>query len=76
MQGWKLSLGLITNPNIADPEIWHYFNVLFSTQSKNQASYKFGLIRALVENLYNVDHELVFAITCFITPLPGFIGIW
>lgn len=58
MQGWKLTAGSITNPNLTEPEIWQYCNVIFSTQSKNQASYKFGLIRALVENLYNTDENL------------------
>jgi hypothetical protein len=55
---WKLSSGSITTPNRTEPEIWHYCNMLFSTHSKNQAGYKFGLLRALVENLYSMNENL------------------
>lgn len=50
--------GEITDPNIDQEQIWSCFNVLFSSQSRNTTSYKFGLIRALLENLYNVDSKL------------------
>lgn len=58
MPGWNTPRGTITNPDIDQEQIWGYFNVLFSNRSKNQTSYKFGFVRALLENLYNVDVQL------------------
>ena len=31
----------------------------FSNQSKNSSSYKFGFLKSILDNLYNVDSELV-----------------
>jgi hypothetical protein len=59
MQGWKLTEGNITNSHPTEIEIWRCFNYIFSSKSKNVASYKFGLIRALVDNLYNTNADLV-----------------
>lgn len=59
MEGWKLTEGCITNYQITEEQIWSCFNYIFSTKSKNVSSYKFGLIRALVDNLYNADTEFV-----------------
>lgn len=58
MQGWKLIEGGIKKTHLSDKEIWRYFNVLFSTKSRNQSSYKFGFVRSLIDNLYNVDQDL------------------
>lgn len=57
MPGWSTSRGSATNPSITPDQIWGYYNILFSNRSTNTASYKFGFIRALLENLYNVDTD-------------------
>ncbi len=59
MQGWKLKEGRINSAKLSEDELWGLFNYVFSTRSKNQSSYKFGLIRSLIENLYNVDDKLI-----------------
>jgi len=59
MEGWKLTEGFITDTHLTETEIWQCFNTIFSSKSKNQASYKFGLVRAMVDNLYNVNDDLV-----------------
>ncbi|WNR45144.1 HNH endonuclease signature motif containing protein [Paenibacillus roseipurpureus] len=57
MEGWKLNSGELIENNLTEQEIWQYFNFLFSSKSKNQASYKFGFIRSLLENIYNTNES-------------------
>lgn len=58
MKGWRLTQGKIAKKDVTDKEILQCFNFIFSSKSRNKTSYKFGLIRALLENLYNVDSDL------------------
>ncbi|MFC4306391.1 HNH endonuclease [Cohnella boryungensis] len=58
MEGWKLNKGELKITSLTENEIWRYFNVLFSSKSKNQTSYKYGFIRSLLENLYNTDSDM------------------
>ena len=53
MSGWNLKKGLITNYEIDDDHIWSLFNFVFSDSSKKRNTYKFGLIKSLLNNLFN-----------------------
>lgn len=59
MEGWRLNRGRITQHQLSQQEMWGHINRMVSNRSKNQASYKFGFIRVLLENLYNADRDLV-----------------
>ncbi|EMT46443.1 HNH endonuclease signature motif containing protein [Anoxybacillus flavithermus] len=56
--GWNLQVGKIEEQYLTEQQIWKTFNVFFSSQSKNTTTYKFGLIKSLIENLYNVNENL------------------
>ncbi len=40
-------------------EIWQALSTLFTTRSRNSTSYKYGFFKAILDNLYNVDADLV-----------------
>ena len=56
--GWDLKVGEIKERYLTEQQIWQMFNVFFSPKSKNTTTYKFGLIKSLIENLYNVNENL------------------
>ncbi|EZP75793.1 HNH endonuclease [Parageobacillus genomosp. 1] len=55
---WDLKVGEIRETYLTEQQIWQMFNMFFSTKSKNTTTYKFGLIKSLIENLYNVNDNL------------------
>lgn len=55
---YKLQVGEMNTAYLTDKEIWGQFNYIFSTKSKNSTTYKFVLIKSLLENLYNFDDQL------------------
>jgi len=44
---------------LSDDEMWSAFAYLFSSKSINDTSYKFGFLKAIIDNLYNTDSKLV-----------------
>lgn len=54
----KLQVGEMKAVYLTDKEIWGHFNYIFSSKSKNSTTYKFVLIKSLLENLYNVNEKL------------------
>ncbi|USK60755.1 HNH endonuclease [Peribacillus asahii] len=54
----KLQVGEMKVEYLTDQEIWSHFNFIFSSKSKNSTTYKFVLIKSLLENLYNVNEKL------------------
>ncbi|AST07068.1 HNH endonuclease [Anoxybacillus flavithermus] len=56
--GWKLQVGEIKEQYLTEQRIWQMFNTFFSSKSKNTTTYKFGLIKSIIENLYNVNENL------------------
>ena len=57
--GWNLSEGHYDPRRIlTEEEINDIFSVIFSSKSKNTTSYKFGFLKAILDNLYNVDINL------------------
>lgn len=53
MAGWNLKYGFITEYNLNDERIWSFFNFFFSDLSRKRNTYKFGLIKAIVDNIFN-----------------------
>jgi CRISPR/Cas system Type II protein with McrA/HNH and RuvC-like nuclease domain len=54
----KLQVGEMKTAYLTDKEIWGHFNYIFSSKSRNSTTYKFVLIKSLLENLYNVNDKL------------------
>ncbi|MEK3796963.1 hypothetical protein MHI18_01705 [Peribacillus sp. FSL H8-0477] len=54
---FKLQVGEMQTEYLTDKDMSH-FNYIFSSKSKNSTTYKFVLIKSLLENLYNVDGNL------------------
>ncbi|WHY79940.1 HNH endonuclease domain-containing protein [Neobacillus sp. WH10] len=54
----KLQVGEMKTEYLTDKEIWSHFNFIFSPKSKNSTTYKFVLIKSILENLYNVNEKL------------------
>ena len=58
MAGFDLTEGIYEQKNVSEDELWSAFSCLFSSKSRNDSSYKFGFLKAIIDNLYNVDKEL------------------
>ncbi|NRD79778.1 HNH endonuclease [Bacillus sp. BRMEA1] len=55
---FKLQVGEMKTEYLTDKEIWGHFNYIFSSKSRNSTTYKFVLIKSILENLYNVNDKL------------------
>lgn len=53
MAGWDLKFGDITDFNASEEQYWSYFNFVFSDACSKRNTYKFGLIKAILDNLFN-----------------------
>lgn len=56
--GYNLSEGTFKNCNTSEDELWASLSCLFSTKSIKDSSYKYGFLKAIIDNLYNVDDTL------------------
>jgi 5-methylcytosine-specific restriction endonuclease McrA len=54
----KLQVGEMRTSYLTDKEIWSHYNYFFSSKSRNSTTYKFVLIKSILENLYNVNEKL------------------
>lgn len=52
MSGWDIKSGSITEYNVNDERLWSLFNYVFSDSCKKRNTYKYGLIKALLDNIY------------------------
>lgn len=57
--GHALKEGKYAERNVSEDELWSAFSYLLSNQSKNSTSYKFGFLKAIIDNLYNLNDELM-----------------
>lgn len=57
--GHKLIKGNYDTTEISDSEIMELFDNVFSSNSKNSTSYKFGFLKCILDNLYNFDEEYI-----------------
>jgi len=58
MPGYDLKEGFYREENVSDDELWAVFTSLFSSQATMVSSYKYGFLKAIIDNLYNTDDEL------------------
>ena len=57
-RGYDLPYGTYVDRQLSDDEMWSAFSFLFSGKSRNDTSYKFGFLKSILDNLYNVDKDL------------------
>ncbi|AIY05553.1 HNH endonuclease [Planococcus sp. PAMC 21323] len=57
-EGWKLKEGAATYSSVSDDEVWAVCMKVLSTQSVKTTSYKYALLRAILENLYKTNDNL------------------
>lgn len=58
MPGFDLKEGIYENKTVSEDELWAVFTSFFSSQTTMVSTYKYGLFKSIVDNLYNVDDEL------------------
>ncbi|KZE50983.1 HNH endonuclease domain-containing protein [Rossellomorea marisflavi] len=54
----KLKIGELRADYLTDEEIWRTFTIVLSSKSVKSSTYKYALMKALIENLYQVNEEL------------------
>ena len=54
-RGYDLTYGTYVDRQLSDDEMWSAFSFLFSGKSRNDTSYKFGFLKSILDNLWNVD---------------------
>ena len=52
--GWRLSSGDIRKYYVSEDELWAAFNFVFSDACAKRSTYKFGLIKSILDNLLSV----------------------
>jgi hypothetical protein len=57
-EGWQLKKGQGQYHVVSEDQIWTAIMKVLSPQAKKVTSYKFALLRAIIENLYKVNGEL------------------
>ncbi|MYL48294.1 HNH endonuclease [Halobacillus litoralis] len=55
----KLRVGELQSIYLTEEQIWRSFTTILTTRSKKSSTYKYGLLKAMIENLYQVDDEAV-----------------
>ena len=66
MPGNELKIGKIKNEHASESELWECFNYVFSDSCPKTNSYKYGLIKSILDNLFNakiVEHSYVISYT-------------
>jgi len=58
ISGHRLSKGDYDHRHLNTDEIWQELSILFSSRSRNSASYKYGFFKSILDNLYNVDDDM------------------
>ena len=53
MAGWDLKQGTINEYNLTEDHIWSLFNYVFSDSSRKRNTYKFGLIKSLLDSVFS-----------------------
>ncbi|MCI8517593.1 MAG: hypothetical protein HFG75_12135 [Hungatella sp.] len=58
MSGFNLNEGRYRDKAVPEDELWSAFSYVFSSKSKKDSTYKFGFLKSIIDNLYNVDSNL------------------
>lgn len=57
--GASLKYGEYRTGQISDDEMWSAFAFTFSSKASHAASYKYGFLKSILDNLYNTDENLM-----------------
>lgn len=55
--GWSQTSGIFREGPISEDTFWMLFNYVFSNSSAKKTTYKFGLIKSILDNLFNCEGE-------------------
>ena len=58
MAGFDLKEGQYEDRDVTEDELWAALARIFTTKSRNDASYKYGFLKSILDNLENVDCSL------------------
>lgn len=53
--GWKIREGIFRPEKISDDEIWQKMNFFYSDSSRKRNSYKYGLMKAILDNVFTMS---------------------
>ena len=59
MAGYDLESYTISEDYHSEDELWSAINTVFLSKSRNSTSYKFCFLKAILDNIFNVDAQLV-----------------
>lgn len=59
MAGFDLKEGMYEDREVSEDELWSAIAAVFKSKSKNDASYKFGFLKSILDNLKYVDGDLM-----------------
>lgn len=65
MAGWDTKEGLYKLQILSEDEIWTMFNSILSNKTVNKSSYKFGFLKSILDNLFNVNESLGYYISYY-----------
>lgn len=55
--GWNQTSGTFREGPISEDTFWMLFNYVFSDSLAKRTTYKFGLIKSILDNLFNSEEE-------------------
>ena len=59
MAGFDLKEGFYEEREVSEDELWDAVACVFTSKSKNDASYKFSFLKSILDNLKYVDDDLI-----------------
>ena len=59
LAGYNLTASDITDAYHSEDELWSAINPVFQTKSRNSTSYKYCFLKAILDNIFNVNADLV-----------------
>lgn len=57
MAGYELNEGQYRSESVSEEELWSAISNVFTSNIRTQSSYKYGLLKSILDNLYNVDDD-------------------
>lgn len=57
MPGWNLKRGILTEEKVSEDEFWSLFNFVFSDACRKTNTYKFGLIKSICDQIYDLYEQ-------------------
>lgn len=59
MAGYDLKEGEYDNRSVSEDELWAALANLFTSKSRNDSSYKYGFLKAILNNMETIDHNYI-----------------